>query len=238
MELRVQSLTNLYSQLCGVLAGFAFAGFSIYVTSTELPPHAAGVAVTLFSAFGTLVLVAALYALLSGDTSQDRATVGLFVYGLPFGLAILALFYALTLIAANQPELSDTVWVGRVLVVAVGPVLVLARLTITALAVARDPRSRGARRLGWVLTVVLLVGGAFLTAWPALLDVRFTPYPTIPAYLGLGSAIVATLLSPLISTRPATYKPGSASVSLTIVISFLTLAVYAWSASTALLPAT
>jgi hypothetical protein len=236
MELKVENLTHLYSQLCGVLAGFAFAGFSFFVTGAGSPAQAGDVAVSLFSAFGTLVLVAVLYALLAGDTSRDRATMGLFVYGLPFGLAILALFYALTLISTDRPELAATVWIGRVLVVAVGPVLVLARLSVTALALARDPRTRGPRYLGFVLTVVLLAAGTILAAWPSF-DLGISGSPVVPAYLGLGSAIAATLLSPFISTRPATYKPSNATVYLLLIVSFGTLAVYAAFAGTALVPA-
>jgi hypothetical protein len=66
----VSTLANLYSQLSGVLAGFAFAGLTIYLTKNDLSIRAVVVSVSLFAAFAALVIVAILYALVAGESGS------------------------------------------------------------------------------------------------------------------------------------------------------------------------
>ena len=103
-DVPTENLSPQYSSLCGILAGFAFVGFSIYLAQDELLQQAANIAASLFAAFVTLILLAVLYALMSADGSVNRVTIGLFVYGLPFGLSSVTLFYTLTLMATEKPR--------------------------------------------------------------------------------------------------------------------------------------
>ena len=39
-QLEVDNLAPQYAQLCGILAGFAFVGFSVYLAASDLPAQA------------------------------------------------------------------------------------------------------------------------------------------------------------------------------------------------------
>lgn len=233
----VGHLISLYSQLAGVLAGFAFAGLSFYLTRSELPSQAAGVAVSLFTAFAALVIVAILYALLSGespDVATRRVDASLLVYGLPFGLSIITLFYSLTLMATERPELAGMVGVGKFIVIAAAPLIVIGRLNIAAMdACGRRPGWQP-YHFGWILVVALpalatvtLVNGPLVDPWPEVSAVY-------PAYIGLGTAVAAAVLSSIISTRRPDFELPRPIIYVYLVTAFVALASYSNLAAVAL----
>jgi hypothetical protein len=233
-EPQVDNLATQYAQLCGILAGFAFVGFSVYLAPTDLPAQAPNVAASLFAAFVTLMLLAVLYALMSADRSAYRVATGLYVYGLPFGLASITLFYTLTLMALAHPGLHATVQIGRVFVLVVGPAIVMARLNGGALSLKFGRRSRVLpRRLGTTLVCLLAAAGLVLLVRPSLVG-SLSGHGVVPAYIALGSGIVAGALSPFIANRPADSVLHRISIDIYLLVGFAALLVGACMAAATL----
>jgi len=225
----VANLTSLYSQLCGVLAGFAFAGLAIYLNASQLPAQAAAVSVSLFTAFAALVIVSVLYALLSGESSRvatRRTDTSLLLYGLPFGLSIITMFYALTLMAVERPELAGMVGVGKFLVVVATPTILLGRLNIAAIDIAADHGRWKPHQLGWVLLILYPIVAAFILNWSSLTAYVDATAGSVPGYIGLGSAVLAAVVSPIISTRPPGYRLRPGWVASYLTLSFVAVVTY------------
>jgi hypothetical protein len=224
-ESPTENLAPQYSALCGILAGFAFVGFSIYLARDVLPTQAANVAAALFAAFVTLVLLAVLYALMAADTSHNRVTTGIYVYGLPFGLSSITLFYTLTLMALEKPALHATVEIGRVFVLAVGPAIVLARMNGGALDLKAGRTSRILpKHLGLILVCLLVAEGVAVMIWPHAVH-GLRGLGVVPAYIAVGSGVVAGALSPLIAGRSATSTLHRVSIDIYLLIGFAAMAV-------------
>ena len=222
-QLEVDNLAPQYAQLCGILAGFAFVGFSLYLAASDLPAQAPNVAASLFAAFVTLMLLAVLYALMAADKSGYRVATGLFVYGLPFGLATITLFYTLTLMALEHPQLHATVQIGRLFVLVVGPVVAMARLNGGALLLKAGRRSRVLpRRLGTTLACLLAAAGLVLLFRPSIVG-SLAGRGVAPAYIALGSGIVGGVLSPFIAARPTDSVLHRVSIDMYLLLGFLAL---------------
>jgi hypothetical protein len=219
------NLAPQYASLCGILAGFAFVGFSVYLAATDLPATAPGVSASMFSAFITLMLLAVLYALMAADRCADRVVTGLYVYGLPFGLASITLFYTLTLMALSHPVLHQTVDIGRLFVVVISPAIVMSRMNNGALSLKAGRRSRMLpRRLGTVLTLTLLAVGLVLFLRPSLVG-ALHGNGVVPAYIALGSGILAGILSPVIANLPTDRRPHHLVVDAFLLVGFVALLV-------------
>ena len=233
----VAGLAGLYAQIAGVLAGFGFAGFTILLTAQTVPDNAPTIAATLFSAFATLILVAILYALLVGDPVPDRMNIGLCIFGLPFGLAVITMYEALTLLALSRLGFTEAAMIGRVLAVVVGPVILTARLTIAARYLGVVTKSgRRPHLMGWPLT--LLAGALGVTALIVDVSDLVGPLasPLRSANVALVAAVLAGLLSPWVSTRPDRYEAGPKFVVGYLIVSFLLLVVFILSAAVTIGP--
>ena len=222
-ELQTENLSPQYSQLCGILAGFAFVGYSIYLARTSLAAQAADVTAALFAAFVTLVLLAVLYALMAADSSGNRVATGIYVYGLPFGLSSITLFYTLTLMALEHPELHATVQIGRVFVLIVAPAIVIARMNGGALDLKAGRKSRILPTyLGTTLTALLVAEGVALMIWPGV-TASLTGHGVIPAYIAAGSAVIAGAVSPMIARRPAASSLHRLSIDLYLLVGLVAI---------------
>jgi hypothetical protein len=224
-EFQAENLAPQYASLCGILAGFAFVGFSVYLAADKLPPTAPSVSAAMFSAFITLILLAVLYALMAAERSGVRLVTGLYVYGLPFGLASITLFYTLTLMALSHPALHQTVEIGRLFVVVISPAIVMSRMNGGALSLKAGRRSRLLpRRLGVLLTTVLLLAGLVLFVWPGLVGFA-RGNGVVPAYIALGSGLLAGILSPVIANLPKGRRPHHLAIDGFLLVGFLALLV-------------
>jgi hypothetical protein len=129
---------QMYGQLAAVLAGFAFAGLVLYLGREVNSPagrrrrratRGAPNQVTegLFYAMASLVVIAFLYASLAGERQEalGKTLTAMLAYGIGFGLAVLSIFYAVTLMMLGHPQTSvaarRTIWV----IVVVGPLVVM-----------------------------------------------------------------------------------------------------------------
>jgi hypothetical protein len=220
----VGNLAPQYSSLCGILAGFAFVGFTIYLAADPMPAGAANVTAALFAAFAALTLLAILYGLMAADSSPVRVAIGLYVNGLPFGLGSITLFYTLTLMAMERSQLHATATIGRVFVLLVGPALVLARMNGGAhLLTESGLKRRISRRTQNVLALVLALFGLVLLIRPGIVS-GLHDDGVYPAYIVLASTVVAGLLSPVIAQRQSGAPRAHAWTDLYLIGSFLALA--------------
>ncbi|NES28076.1 hypothetical protein GCE86_09005 [Micromonospora terminaliae] len=246
-RLPTSDLANAYAQVAGILAGFAFVSLGNYLASGQRSSEedSEGVLVrristTLFSAFAALVLISVLYALLTGEKDgTTRANTALIIAGLPFGLSVLTLFFALTLMASDR-GFKEVVRLGLILVVLIGPAIVHLRL-MNALA-AVDPRSN--ERLspfyvGIRLTVVLMIAASAAWAMASWRRRRrgdhTAPIATLAtSHASLVTAVVAAVLSSVVIAKPEAYRPPRVMLYLIAVGMFLLLAVFATCAALAI----
>jgi hypothetical protein len=200
-------IAGFYSQLTGVLAGFAFAGLVLVVTElrsssrTISPEPASGEQAALrllFSAFVGLVLTSLAYALVAGEPEDSsRASLQHVIAGAGFGAATLALLLALLeLVRSAAPMLAPQLRfvVGRAL-----PLVVMLYLAAGAHEVAGLAGDGKLAVFGWAAFVVLLilVVAVKLNGWHVVL--------THNRYAGLATAsmalpLAASLAVPIVST--------------------------------------
>jgi hypothetical protein len=136
---------GFYSQLAGVLAGFAFTGLILLITARLSVPagsspttptrHFSAATRVLVVSFIGLVLASLNYAVLAGDTSKSRAAAALqLISGLGFGAAGLFLVYAVSLTLdavdkatpATHADLEDAYrFLNSLLVTVIVPLILL-----------------------------------------------------------------------------------------------------------------
>jgi hypothetical protein len=140
----LSSTASSYSSFAGILAGFSFAALAIYLgwrpevtQAGPAPVPGAGaradevqgtaVATGLFYAMASLVMCSFLYASLTVPMSDQaqRIPTELLVYGVVFGLSVLVLFYALTLMMYERSHTRQAARYAYWVVVLAGPLVVL-----------------------------------------------------------------------------------------------------------------
>lgn len=100
----IATTAGLYSTLAGLLAGFAFTGLVLLLTSrmasqVTRPTAFADATRSLAGAFAALVLCSLNYATLGGETvSAGRATAEEMVTGISFGVSVLLVLHAVVLL--------------------------------------------------------------------------------------------------------------------------------------------
>ncbi|WP_157979533.1 hypothetical protein [Kribbella monticola] len=128
----ITGTAQMYSQIAGVLAGFAFTallGFLRNGASEEDPDGGVtanytlrSVAVVLFSTITALIISAILYGILAGgQPASGTAFSTVFIDGPAFSLAILGMFYAIGLAASPYSHMDAMLAAVRILMGVVGP---------------------------------------------------------------------------------------------------------------------
>lgn len=236
----IGALAGLYSQLSGVLAGFAFTALIIYLGRERDEPDPTGlkraVSVALFSALTSLIIVAILYTVLAGAADKPGpALTGTLVYGLPFGLSVLALFHAITLQALPYRYLHGMTQTAVVIVGVIGPTIVMAliagavidlhRLGCASVPCDLAPEYALSRPLGWglFLTGILAISSLAIRLWlPRLLPFR-TWMSVVPTYMVLGVSIAAIVGAVVLTAMPSDWRPANGPVMALLTITFLLL---------------
>ncbi|SCG60152.1 hypothetical protein [Micromonospora zamorensis] len=139
-----------YSQVAGVLAGFAFSALLLYLNRTpgasehvqsvnkRRPDEGSQVhqqvTVVLFNTLGSLIICAVSYGILaSHPPDSEIAFSAIFLHGPAFCLAILGMFYATALAAAPFGHLLPMLASARILVGVIGPVVAMTLIAAAAL---------------------------------------------------------------------------------------------------------
>jgi hypothetical protein len=129
------AVAGYYSQMTGVLAGFAFTAMIFLMTSAERVEISSNpkvrngaVVLTLITAFVSLLITTLTYAVLAGQTSDDtigRAATLHLVNGLTFGLAVIMLFRGVTVLMEMRDFDRVVVVTARIITVVVAPTLAM-----------------------------------------------------------------------------------------------------------------
>jgi hypothetical protein len=240
---------GLHSQLAGVLAGIAFAALLLYVTRGSKQIRDAGdqvVAANLTAAVAALILCSASYAVLAGvPNSMGSASLATIIYGLPFGMSVLLLFYALAIIFLQRPALRIISRISVCVVAAGGPVWVLCYVTMASMtAVSLRCRSGCEDHpplalpvvIGFVL-IAVLIAGSFASVrvrriGPTILRAEVSPMlPAVIVLLATFAAGAGSLAFPLL---PVDYQPSDSLLTLLLGADFVALLVFSRNASNSL----
>lgn len=129
----VDQTSSLYSQIAGVLAGFAFTALLTYLARSA--PDMDGDAVVqdkergtiasvLFSTLAALIICSALYSVLAGGVAgSGNSESGLLLFNPAFSLAVFSMFYATGLAALPYDHMKAMLGLVRLLVCVAGPAL-------------------------------------------------------------------------------------------------------------------
>lgn len=180
---------QMYGSLAAVLAGFAFTALILYLERQDPGPreqepdssstkyghiNPSSIVKTLFYAMCALTVCAFLYSRLAGESvTSGRVLLGLSLYGMVLGGAVLSLFYALNLVMVTHPTTRSSAEATRWVVAAAGPAVVvgmLADLLDSAWQQGCDgtcPPWMSPRWWSFGLLVAFVLGGLLLTV-PAL----------------------------------------------------------------------
>jgi hypothetical protein len=235
----VGALADNYSQLAGVLAGFAFTALVIYLGRERDEPDPSGlkraISVALFSALTSLIIVAVLYTVLAGAADKTGpALTGTLVYGLPFGLSVLALIHSVALQALPYRYLHGMTRTAGVIVVVIGPTVVMALLSGGVIdlyrATCRNSCDVGSQfavsrplGLGLLLTGILLVVSVVtLLGLPRLVPYRAW-MPVVPTYMVLGVSILAVVGAVALTSAAPTWSPSSGLINALLTVTFALL---------------
>ncbi|SIM59502.1 hypothetical protein [Micromonospora cremea] len=239
----ISATAGLYSQIAGVLAGFAFTALLLYLNRTpdtpeqvkEVDPSQADeatrvhrqVTVVLFNTLGALIICAVQYGVLAGGPPDSGNSLsGTMLNGPAFSLAILGMFYATALAAAPFGHLAPMLASARILVGAIGPVIAMLLIASAALdihisgCVARAAASQGTTTVCRTDTEIALdrpYGFALaLTALMLLIGVlALTVFrqPTRPAPLWIPKAMAHLIIGAAAITTFGTVFLGTRPVS-------------------------
>ncbi|WP_433308759.1 hypothetical protein ACQP0U_18710 [Micromonospora sp. CA-269861] len=140
--INIGATAGLYSQIAGVLAGFAFTTLLSYLgrqpEEADVPGQPLGrpnqnqlgvrqqVAVVLFNTLGGLVVCAVLYGMLAGGSPDSGNSLsGMMVNGPAFCIAILGIFFGTALAATPFIHLQPMLASARILLGIVGPTIAM-----------------------------------------------------------------------------------------------------------------
>lgn len=254
----VTQTAMLYSQVAGVLAGLTFTGLLLYLTTRHEPADHGkrereealkdaredATASSLFAAFTALTICAFIYAALAGGKSESGtgpAPTGLIVYGVVFGLAILAMFHAaFLLLVTYSPDLEGTISIARRSVYIFGPTIVMGLISLGAIYVARASCTQSCDfrdlstsiKLSAIGTpLILVVSIISYYVYPSRSQSEHEPieykrWSVRPARF----VLVISMLSPLamiwLATLPADFQPSERIAIWIIVGAFLVLGAF------------
>ncbi|MFG3557246.1 hypothetical protein ACGGAQ_22950 [Micromonospora sp. NPDC047557] len=130
--INIAVISGYYSQMSGVLAGFAFTAMVFLLRPAKRTRRegrkrrAGGELLALFAAFVALVITTLIYSVLAGETDIDarpRAATASIVNGVVFGLAVIMLFQGVTLLMQRSAVDRAVVATARFVTVVAVPAL-------------------------------------------------------------------------------------------------------------------
>lgn len=173
----VPATAGLYSQTCGVLAGFAFAAILLLLTADphtrlSVSDHEVDHGVTAFvCAFFGLILSTVEYAVLAGEpTNSGRATLEELFFGVGFGLSALLLLYGLLHLLGISGNFRGSSGVTSAITGIFGPFVVMSFLVsgvgdVSAYRSGHEPATAHAVPCDWTMTPHLrFAWGLFICA--------------------------------------------------------------------------
>jgi hypothetical protein len=223
----------MYSQIAGVLAGFAFTallGFLRHGASEEDSEGGVtanytlrSVAVVLFSTITALIISAILYGILAGgQPASGNSFSAVFIDGPAFSLAILGMFYAIGLAASQYSHMDAMLTAVRILMGVVGPAIAMLLIATAVLDIyhftcnfdeSPNTCDDGAQLLptrpyglGVLLTLIGLIASITLCIYFRKPPSRRPSWiPTVISFIVFGTAVAAVLGVVALTSAPADY---------------------------------
>jgi hypothetical protein len=242
----ITGTAQMYSQIAGVLAGFAFTALLGFLRSgTKLADEQGGlsanytlrsVSLVLFSAMTALIISAVLYGILAGGEDASGSSFSAVVIDGPsFSIAILGMFYAIGLAATPYPHLDAMLAAVRVIVGVVGPAVALVLVDTAVLDIYHyrcgfySPSStcneaaqlRPDHPYGFGLSLTLL---GFIVSMVVLFRFRKPPatipmwVPTVTGSIILGAAVMSVAGIVLMTPMPANSVPPDGLLYVLLVV--------------------
>lgn len=215
ISLDYTATARLYSQVAGVLAGFAFIAI-LLVTRNALRDQTktTGREVTAFAAaFFGFILAAVEYAVMAGESGRPetsgRLAIEFVINGVAFAVSILALLYGVVLILQSESRLSHAAnWAERV-TGTLGPMIVVLLLQpgVRDIENARSDKpspsivcdgTGGWQLVGYIVVIVSITSLVLLRVWRDRLPVLSMRGQTVSSYV-LALTVIAGSVSYAIS---------------------------------------
>ncbi|MFF4810983.1 hypothetical protein ACFY03_22495 [Micromonospora chersina] len=220
--INISTISGFYSQMSGVLAGFAFTAMVFLLRPARRTldgggkRRAGGELLALFAAFVALVITTLIYSVLAGETAEEarpRAATQEIINGVVFGLAVIMLFQGVTLLMQRSAVDRAVVATARFVTVVVVPTLAFnyvlngsSDINAARAAVARSCH-QSLSGMGWVLTTALAVALA-----ASLIPIaQRAPWKAYSQQLQLIAPIIVLIVSAvaaLVSGDITTRTPG------------------------------
>lgn len=252
----VASAAKAYSDFGGLLVGFAFAALFAYLKELRRDSRnqqrkgqaASGVkeghvTLTVLFAMASLTMTSFLYASLAGEAASEPpalAAAALLPYGVAFGVSVLMLFYALTLVMLEGDHKAVAGW-SYWMVACVGPAVVL-RFLLGAAANARQVMCNFKCGPGWPLSrwwMFAMVAAAAIAAavimlrgvhWHRIRGLRdwLRDRPAAPPIVVFAVVALMTGVGSLYFTgRTPSFPPLSLMVTVSMWVAVLAVAAFA-----------
>jgi hypothetical protein len=241
----ISTTAGYYAQMTGLLAGFGFTAMVVLLTPTQVEGRGFngrakdnGVLLVLLAAFVALTLSTLMYSVLAGESSDQargRAATVELVDGLPFGLAVIMLFYGITLLMQGGHIDRMAVWVARVMTIVVAPTLTFYYIgsgvsDTESVRIVKETgicTSAGLPTLGLVLTIALATM-LTMSVVPQIQAVKWRLWARklqnlVPVTVLLVS-VAAAVASGDLSTRSPEFLLSKNAVTVYLVGTFLLLA--------------
>ena len=224
----VSQTASLYSQVAGVLAGFAFTALITFLARSasdegdDAPmqdSERGAIAAMLFSTLAALIICAVLYGILAGglpDSGNSQS--GLLLYGPAFSLAVLSMFYATGLAALPYQHLNAMLDVVRFLVCVTTPALSIVLIAGAANDICGSGTGRCVHApvlspehpFGFGLVLALLVGAISTTALrryhhQEIDSAARQKLAGMTVWTVLTTALAAAVLAVVLDLKPSTF---------------------------------
>lgn len=262
-HLSVATSAQTYADFAGILAGFAFTGLCVYLERRNEPGESANgiaevirrirsdhVAATILFAMFSLAMSTFVYANLAGEAQSyapnpktqnltippGSAVAALLPYGVIFGLSVLTLVYAVTLMMFESPATRPAAKYAFWAVAIAGPLVVLRFLAAAARNIWEMNCALHHKCSGtpWLLStghiaimLLLILAISLVVTWTGVLHMeplrpfrdRVAKRPTVPA-IGVFVLTVATTVwgSLFLNTRERSYAPPAWLIYSSLVV--------------------
>jgi hypothetical protein len=252
----IAGTAQMYSQIAGVLAGFAFTALLGFLRHGASDDDGEGgvaathtlrsVTVVLFSSTVALIISAILYGFLAGGAPDSGNSFSLIaIDGPAFSLAILAMFYAVGLAATPYSHMDSMLSALRFVVGVVAPAIVLLLVATAVLdiyhvkcgfdekvnACVEVAQLSPGRPFGFGVLLTAVGLTVSLVLWFRIRKLLLIPpwMPSAAASVVLGASVVSVVAVVVLNSMPVDYLlPDGAQFALLAVTFFLLSAISAF----------
>ncbi|GAA0955228.1 hypothetical protein GCM10009554_62520 [Kribbella koreensis] len=249
--MNIAGTAQMYSQIAGVLAGFAFTALLGFLRHGASGDDGEGgvaashtlrsVTVVLFSTITGLIISAVMYGVLAGGgEASGNSFSAVAINGPAFSLAILAMFYAVGLAATPYSHMDAMLSAVRVVVGIIGPAISLLLVATAVLDIYHFRCNFGTIQstcneaaqfspdrpfgFGLLLTTLGIAGSLALWLWFRKPPTVIPAWiPTVASFMIFGASVFSVIGGVALTSLPAEYVLPDSLLYVLLVIVFLLL---------------